>query len=136
MVLQPLYTPPGRAMTVHQAIRLARAAAAAAGRERGELAPLPRKTRIIPTRKVRPHRDSNSGYRRERAVSWASRRWGRRRARLAQLLSAVHGSELHHFEGAHGHRFQLVRIGDRPARIVRAGDGPELTASGVGDEHA
>src|SRR5207245_7624871 len=34
-------------------------AAAAAGRERGELAPLPRKTRIIPTRKVRPHRDSN-----------------------------------------------------------------------------
>jgi Phage integrase family len=25
----------------------------------------------------RPHRDSNSGYRRERAVSWASRRWGR-----------------------------------------------------------
>ena len=26
----------------------------------------------------RPHRDSNSGYRRERAVSWASRRWGRR----------------------------------------------------------
>ena len=53
-------------------------AAAAAGRERGELAPLRRKTRIIPTRKVRPHRDSNSGYRRERAVSWASRRWGRR----------------------------------------------------------
>src|SRR5882762_397577 len=48
-------------MTVHQAIRLARAAAAAAGRERGELAPLPRKTRIIPTRKVRPHRDSKNG---------------------------------------------------------------------------
>src|SRR5438105_3019192 len=56
MVLKPFYTPPRRAMTVHQAIRLARAAAAAAGRERGELAPLPRKTRIIPTRKVRPHR--------------------------------------------------------------------------------
>src|SRR5438309_10429788 len=67
-------------MTVHQAIRLARAAAAAAGRERGDLAPLPRKTRIIPTRRVRPHRDSNSGYRRERAVSWASRRWGLFRA--------------------------------------------------------
>src|SRR5437879_8072497 len=28
----------------------------------------------------RPHRDSNSGYRRERAVSWASRRWGLFRA--------------------------------------------------------
>ena len=28
----------------------------------------------------RPHRDSNSGYRRERAVSWASRRWGRPRS--------------------------------------------------------
>src|SRR5438128_1555462 len=43
----------------------------------------------------RPHRDSNSGYRRERAVSWASRRWGRRARpfstttdRCAQLRAA------------------------------------------------
>src|SRR5207248_11472025 len=41
--------------------------------------------RLVPRRwflerliyRQRPHRDSNSGYRRERAVSWASRRWGR-----------------------------------------------------------
>src|SRR6267378_5493139 len=67
---------------------------AAPGRERGERHPSAGKTRAIPDRRWRPHRDSNSGYRRERAVSWASRRWGRRRARLAQLHPAVHSSEL------------------------------------------
>src|SRR5207248_4298584 len=41
--------------------------------------------RLLEVREWRPHRDSNSGYRRERAASWATRRWGClvRRARLA-----------------------------------------------------
>src|SRR5437763_8839363 len=58
------------------------------------------------------------------------------RARLAQLLPAVHGSELHYFERAGGHRLQLVQIGDGPARVLHAGDEPGLSACAVGDEHA
>src|SRR4051812_8565381 len=84
----------------------------------------------------RPHRDSNSGYRRERAVSWASRRWGRRRARLAQLLPAVERSELHHLERAGWHGLELIQILHGPARILRPVDRPELPAGAVGEEHA
>src|SRR5438132_793590 len=93
MVLKPFYTPPRRAMTVHQAIRLARAAAAAAGRERGELAPLPRKTRIIPTRKVRPHRDSK-WFETKLHFQTAARPSRSKRSRFLQLRlsSLVHRS--------------------------------------------
>src|SRR5947208_7257391 len=58
------------------------------------------------------------------------------RAPLAQLLSAVHSPELHHFESACRHCLQLVQIGDGPARILHAGDEPEVSACAVGDEHA
>src|SRR5213595_2096052 len=58
------------------------------------------------------------------------------RARLAQLLTAVHSAELHHFERARGHRLQLIEVGNRPARVLRTGHRPELATCAVGDEHA